>query len=81
MCLLQTVYFSFADNVKQPTKLTVEKRAFQRIREVDIAFEELQDALSTGPILYCVQPRERLVVDTDGSNVGTGGVLSQVQGL
>jgi hypothetical protein len=46
---------------------------------VEAAFQSLKDALCTATILAYSQPRERSVVDTDESNVGIGGVLSQVQ--
>jgi hypothetical protein len=36
-------------------------------------------ALCAAPILAYPQPGERLVVDTDASNVGIEGVLSKVQ--
>jgi hypothetical protein len=71
---------SFGEIAKRLTELTEEKQAFQWTREMEIVFRTLKEALCTGPILACAQPRERFVVDTGGSNVGTGGVLSQVQG-
>jgi hypothetical protein len=37
------------------------------------------EAMCTVPIYAYPQPRERFIVDTDASNVGIGGVLSQVQ--
>jgi hypothetical protein len=44
------------------------------------AFQTLKDVFCTAPILGYLQPRERFVVDTGGrSNVGNGGMLSQVQ--
>jgi hypothetical protein len=46
---------------------------------VETAFQALKKALCTVPILAYLQLRERFVVDTDASNVETGGVLSQVQ--
>jgi hypothetical protein len=46
--------------------------------EVEAAFQTLKEALSTAPVLSYLQPVERFV-DTDASNVGIGGILSEVQ--
>jgi hypothetical protein len=59
----------FTNIVKQLTKLTEEKQAFQWTPEVE--------ALCTAPILAYTQPRERFIIDKDASNTGTEGVLSQ----
>jgi hypothetical protein len=60
--------------------LTEQKQAFKWTSEVEAAFKALKGALCTATILAYPQPGERFVVDTDASNVGVGGVLSQVQG-
>ncbi|PNF14949.1 hypothetical protein B7P43_G01562 [Cryptotermes secundus] len=39
----------------------------------------LKRALCATPILAYSQPGKRFIVDTDTSNVGIGGVLSQIQ--
>jgi hypothetical protein len=46
---------------------------------VETPFETLKEVLCTAPILSYPQPRERFLVDTDSSNVGIEGVISQVQ--
>ena len=43
------------------------------------AFQALKEALCTAPVLGYPRPGEKFIVDTDASNVGIGGVLSQVQ--
>jgi hypothetical protein len=46
---------------------------------VEAAFQTLKGALCAAPILVYLKPRERFTVDRDASNVGMGGVPSQVQ--
>jgi hypothetical protein len=69
----------FANIAKPLTKLTEEKQPFQWTPEVETAFQTLKGALCASPILAYPQPGERFIVDTDASNIGIGGVLSQVQ--
>jgi hypothetical protein len=69
----------FANIAKPLTKLTEQKQTFRWTSEVEAAFKTLKAALRTTPILAYPQPEERFIVDTDASNVGIGGVLSQVQ--
>jgi hypothetical protein len=45
---------------------------------VEAAFQKLKRALCSAPILAYPQPGQRFIVDTDASNVGIRGVLSQV---
>jgi hypothetical protein len=67
-------------NIKKPLViLTQGKQAFQSTPEVEAAFQTLKEVLCTATILAYLQPRERFVTDTDTSNVGIGGVVSQVQ--
>jgi hypothetical protein len=69
----------FANIAKPLTKLTEQKRAFLWTPGVETAFQTLKRALCTVPILAYPKPGERFIVDTDASNFGIGGVLSQVQ--
>jgi hypothetical protein len=46
---------------------------------VEAAFQTLEEALCTAPVLAYSQPRERLVLDTDASNIEIGEVLSQIE--
>jgi hypothetical protein len=69
----------FADIAKPLTRLTEKKRAFQWTPKVETTFQTLKEALCTAPILAYPQPGGKFIVDTDASNVGIGGVLSQVQ--
>jgi hypothetical protein len=46
---------------------------------VQATFQTLKGALCAAPVLAYPQLGERIIVDTDTSNVGSGGVLSQVQ--
>jgi hypothetical protein len=56
-----------------------EKQTFQWTPEVEAAFQTLKGALCAAPILAYPQLGERFIVDTDASNFGIGGVLSQIQ--
>jgi hypothetical protein len=56
-----------------------EKQTFHWTPEVKAAFETLKKALCAAPILAYPQPGESFIMDKDTSNVGIGGVLSQVQ--
>jgi hypothetical protein len=46
---------------------------------VEATFQTLKAALFTAAILAYPQPGVKFIVDTDASNIGIGGVLSQVQ--
>jgi hypothetical protein len=71
--------FGFADIAKPLTRLTEEKRSYQWTPDVEAAFQALKEALCAAPILAYPQPGGKFIVDTDASNVGVGGVLSQLQ--
>jgi hypothetical protein len=79
MHILQTIYFGFRQHCKTLTRLTEEKQAFQWIPEVEASFQTPRGALRAAPILAYLQPGERFIVDTDASNFGIGGVLSQIK--
>jgi hypothetical protein len=70
----------FANIAKPVTKVTEQKQAFQWTPEVKAAFQTLKGALCAAPILAYHKPGERFIVDTDASNFGIGGVLSEMQG-
>jgi hypothetical protein len=59
--------------------LTEERRPFHWSPESETAFHCLKDALCTTPVLGYPQSGEKFIVDSDASNVGIGGILSQVQ--
>jgi hypothetical protein len=46
---------------------------------VEGALQTLKGALCAPPILAYPQTVQRFIVDTDASNIGIGGVLSQAQ--
>ena len=69
----------FAEIANPLSKLTEEKRTFDWATEAETAFQALKDALCTAPVQGYPRPGEKFIVDTDASNVGIGGVLSQVQ--
>jgi hypothetical protein len=73
MHALHAVISGSANTEKQLTKLIDEKPAFQWTPEVEAAFQTLNEALCTAPILACPQPRERFAVDTDASVIGIRG--------
>jgi hypothetical protein len=79
-CTYYRRFISGFSNIEKPlTKLTEQKEPFQWTPKVEATFQTLKGALFAAPILVYPQPGERFIVDTDASNVGIGGVLSQVQ--
>ena len=69
----------FANIAKPLTRLTEDKKIFVWDSDCTQAFEELKSALSSAPILSYPRPNEEFILDTDASNFGIGGVLSQIQ--
>ena len=69
----------FADIAKPLTRLTEEKRKFEWSPEAEVAFASLKEALCAAPVRGYPQQGKQFIVDTDASNAGIGGVLSQVQ--
>ena len=69
----------FADIAKPLTRLTEEKQTFECSLEAETAFKSPKGALCTAHILGYPRPGEKFIVDTNASNVGISGVLSQVQ--
>jgi hypothetical protein len=73
---------SFSTIAAPLTALTEKGRKFEWSNECQNAFQALQEALTCSPVLaYPDSSLESpMVLDTDCSNFGMGGVLSQVQG-
>jgi hypothetical protein len=69
----------FSNIAKPLTQLTEEKQPFQWSTGAEAALRALKEALCTAPVLGYPRPGEEFIVDTDASNVGIGGVLSQLQ--
>ena len=69
----------FANIAKPLTRLTEENRQFAWNEECQNAFVHLKQILVSAPVLAYPKRDGKFVLDTDASNVGIGGVLSQVQ--
>ena len=69
----------FADITKPLTRLTEEKWTFKWSPEKETGFQSLKGALRTAHVLGYPRTGEKFIVDTDASNVGISGLLSQVQ--
>ena len=71
--------YRFSEIAAPLTHLTEKKTAFQWTSDCQTAFDELKEALCEAPILAYPSSVGQFIVDTDASNIGIGGVLSQVQ--
>ena len=71
---------NFSDIAKPLHRLTEDKRNFIWDLDCERAFIELKRHLCETPILGYPSRDGRFIVDTDASNTGIGGVLSQIQG-
>lgn len=69
----------FANIAKPLTRLTEEGRRFIWEMDCQDAFKQLKHSLTSAPVLSYPLPEGQFVLDTDASNVGIGGVLSQIQ--
>ena len=69
----------FADIARPLHRLTEEKTPFVWSEACQTAFDTLKLALCSAPILTFPKAGLPFIVDTDASNYGLGGVLSQVQ--
>lgn len=68
----------FANIAKPLTRLT-ENRPFSWNPECQSSFDLMKATLVNAPILSYPLPNGKFILDTDASNVGIGGVLSQTQ--
>lgn len=71
---------NFADIAKPLHRLTEEKRQFIWDEDCEAAFLNLKKRLCETPILGFPDTENQFIVDTDASNTGIGGVLSQKKG-
>jgi len=69
----------FVDIAKLLTRLTEEKWTFKWSPEGETTIQSLKGALCTAHVLGYLRPGKKFIVDTDASNMGIRGVLSQVQ--
>ena len=70
---------NFADLAEPLVALTGKDVPFVWRPACEVSFAELRDAMSQAPILAFPTESGYYVLDTDASNVGLGGVLSQIQ--
>lgn len=68
----------FATVAQSLHELTRKNQKFRWNREQEIAFKKLKALLCSAPILSYPVENEPFILDTDASNTGIGGVLSQV---
>ncbi|UYV75275.1 K02A2.6-like [Cordylochernes scorpioides] len=69
----------YADIAVPLHRLTEARASFHWNEECEKAFRALKRSLCSNPILAYPQPGTNFILDTDASNLGIGGVLSQVQ--
>lgn len=70
---------NFSEIAKPLHRLTEESRQFIWDESCGLAFKQLKELLCSAPILGYPNRSGRFIVDTDASNTGIGGVLSQDQ--
>ena len=70
---------NYSTVAKPMTSLTSNSTEFIWTLKCQAAFESLKNSLLTAPILGYPKDEGEFILDTDASNVGIGGVLSQVQ--
>ena len=71
--------YQFSEIASPLTKLTEKKADFHWDQECRVAFDGLKEALCEAPVLAYPRSSGLFIVDTDASNTGVGGVLSQLQ--
>ena len=71
--------YQFSEIASPLTKLTEKKADFHWDQECQVAFDGLKEALCEAPVLAYPRSSGLFIVDTDASNTGVGGVLSQLQ--
>ena len=69
----------FGDSAHPLHRLTEKGHHFSWTEECESAFQQLQRALTTSPVLSYPTRTDQFILDTDASDSGLGAVLSQVQ--
>ena len=69
----------FSEIAKPLIKLTEKNVPFKWEEQQESAFQTLKEALSRAPVLAYPTETDEFILDTDASDVGMGGVLSQIQ--
>ena len=70
---------NFATIAKPLHRLTEKTTHFMWTSDCQTAFDELKDHLTSAPVLSFPNFDNNFILDTDASNTGIGGVLSQLQ--
>jgi hypothetical protein len=76
---LQLGFFCSDPSPTATSAPTLRPARLQWTPEAEAPFQILKEALCAAPILAYPKPGEMFIVDTDTSNIGIGGGLSQVQ--
>ena len=71
--------YQFSDAASPLTRLTQKDTEFEWNAECQVAFDGLKAALCDAPILAYPRSNGLFILDTDASDVGIGGILSQIQ--
>ena len=80
LCSYYRQYIENFSHVAAPlTKLTKKNVKFVWDESCQTAYEQLKEKLCSAPILAFPRPGLKYILDTDASDIGIGGVLSQVQ--
>lgn len=80
LCSYYRQYIENFSHVAAPlTKLTKKNVKFVWDESCQTAYELLKEKLCSAPILAFPRPGLKYILDTDASDIGIGGVLSQVQ--
>jgi hypothetical protein len=70
---------NFADISEPLASLTRKENKFEWTSKTESSFQALKEALISAPMLAYPKDEGIFILDTDGSNTGIGGVLSQIQ--
>ena len=70
---------NFSARASPLTKLTRKRARFEWNEDCEMAFQDLKNCLVNSPILGFPNSKDMFVLDCDASQLGIGGVLSQVQ--
>ena len=69
----------FSELATPLSRLTQKNVKFKWTEECDTAFVKLKSTLTEAPVLSLPEDNGSFIIDTDASDIGIGGVLSQIQ--